>query len=62
MKPPPPMLPASGFTTASANEVAIAASTALPPACRMSTPTRLATSSVDTIIPFWAVTGGASCA
>ena len=31
MKPPPPMLPASGWTTASANPTATAASTALPP-------------------------------
>ena len=40
MKPPPPMLPASGYTTASANSVATAASTALPPRCRISLPTR----------------------
>ena len=31
MKPPPPMLPADGWVTASANAVATAASTALPP-------------------------------
>ena len=38
MKPPPPMLPACGCTTASANPVATAASTALPPCFMMSTP------------------------
>ena len=42
MKPPPPMLPASGSTTAIANPVATAASTALPPCRRMSRPTSLA--------------------
>ena len=57
MKPPPPMLPASGFTTARANCTAIAASTAFPPASRMSTPTRLASSSVVTTMPLAAVTG-----
>src|SRR5436190_13636332 len=31
MKPPPPRLPADGWVTASANAVATAASTALPP-------------------------------
>ena len=31
MNPPPPMFPASIYVTASANPVAIAASTALPP-------------------------------
>jgi hypothetical protein len=31
MKPPPPMLPADGWVTASAKPVATAASTALPP-------------------------------
>ena len=42
MKPPPPMLPALGSTTASAKPTATAASMALPPAFRMSTPTWLA--------------------
>ena len=60
MKPPPPRFPASGFTTASARPVATAASTALPPAARMSTPTRDAYSSVVATIPPRAVTGGVS--
>src|ERR1700758_2855095 len=38
MKPPPPMLPAWGCTTASANPVATAASTAFPPECITVTP------------------------
>src|SRR5262252_3257881 len=42
MYPPPPMLPASGNTTASANPTATAASTALPPFFRTSTPASLA--------------------
>ena len=58
MKPPPPKLPASGLTTASASPVAIAASTALPPAARMSSPTRVANSSVVETIPPLAVAGG----
>ena len=39
MKPPPPMFPQHGSTTASANATATAASTALPPARSTSTPT-----------------------
>src|ERR1051325_10888317 len=42
MNPPPPMLPATGWTTASANATATAASTALPPRRSTSTPTSLA--------------------
>ena len=38
MKPPPPRLPARGSVTASANPTATAASTALPPRFKMSTP------------------------
>src|SRR5579863_8983146 len=38
MNPPPPMLPAAGSTTASANATATAASTAFPPRFRISTP------------------------
>src|SRR5438477_10150593 len=38
MKPPPPMFPACGWTTASAKPTATAASTALPPLFRISTP------------------------
>src|SRR5579883_2419394 len=50
MKPPPPMLPAEGNVTASANAVATAASTALPPDASTSAPTLLAiASSVDTM-------------
>src|SRR5256885_11373067 len=44
MNPPPPRFPAGGCTTASANPVATAASTALPPACMISTPARDANS------------------
>src|SRR5262245_29843705 len=42
MYPPPPMFPASGYTTASANPTATAASTAFPPFFRISTPASLA--------------------
>src|SRR5229473_3981410 len=38
MKPPPPILPAWGCTTANANPVATAASMALPPRFMISTP------------------------
>src|SRR5579871_4853334 len=38
MNPPPPMLPAAGSTTASANATATAASTAFPPRFKISTP------------------------
>src|SRR5258708_2304022 len=38
MNPPPPIFPAAGSTTASANATATAASTALPPRFRISTP------------------------
>src|SRR5687767_12467954 len=51
MNPPPPMLPAVGCVTASANAVATAASTALPPRCRMSAPTSDAIADVDTTSP-----------
>src|SRR5262249_60251506 len=46
--PPPAMLPAVGWVTASANASATAASTALPPAARMSWPTWLAAGDSDT--------------
>src|SRR5690349_3894384 len=42
MYPPPPRLPANGNVTASANPVATAASTALPPARMISSPAALA--------------------
>src|SRR5947209_19991393 len=51
MKPPPPTLPASGQVTARANAVATAASTALPPFFRMTTPTSDAGPDTDTTMP-----------
>jgi hypothetical protein len=42
MNPPPPMLPASGCTTARVKPTATAASTALPPCRSTSRPTSLA--------------------
>src|SRR6187549_2651513 len=45
MKPPPPMLPADGWVTPSANPTATAASTALPPRFKIATPTSLAAAS-----------------
>ena len=52
IKPPPPILPAPGYTTASANWVAIAASIALPPCCKIDKPTLLANGCADTTAPF----------
>src|SRR6185369_13202153 len=52
MKPPPPMLPAVGWTTASAKAVATAASTAVPPAAITSAPMRDAISFCDATMPF----------
>ncbi len=49
--PPPPMFPASGFTTASAKWTATAASTAFPPRRSTSAPISDATRSVVTTIP-----------
>src|SRR5579864_1700530 len=57
MKPPPPMLRAGGCTTARANPVATAASTALPPACIMSTPTSEAKACTLTTMACCARTG-----
>src|SRR5688572_12185876 len=51
MKPPPPMLPAAGCTTASARPVATAASTAFPPALSTAAPTSLASAFADTTMP-----------
>ena len=51
MKPPPPMLPASGQETASAKAVATAASTAFPPSAKTFAPIRLATAESLTTIP-----------
>src|SRR5437899_847984 len=56
-KPPPPMLPAEGWVTASANAVATAASTALPPSHRTSTPTWEATKFWEATIPLRARAG-----
>ena len=76
MKPPPPMLPAAGSTTARAKAVATAASTALPPLFKISTPACDASSSSVTTIAcaprtaclghawensFWVAAFGADC-
>src|SRR5579883_598276 len=50
MNPPPPMFPASGSATASANPTATAASTAFPPCRRISTPAALASALLLAII------------
>src|SRR5215204_14646 len=57
MKPPPPRFPAPGYVTASAKPTATAASTALPPRCRISTPALDASASADATIPWRARTG-----
>src|SRR3954465_5149274 len=57
MKPPPPMLPASGKVTARANAVATAASMALPPLWRMSAPTLEASEEAETTTPCSANSG-----
>ena len=66
MKPPPPMFPAPGSTTASAKPTATAASTALPPLLRISTPASSASASSLTTMAFAPQTGavghGACCA
>src|SRR5690606_16657896 len=62
MNPPPPMLPASGHVTASANATATAASTAFPPRFRISTPTSLAGAETVTTIPRSPVVDSADCA
>ena len=51
MKPPPPMLPALGCVTASANAVATAASTAMPPLARTAAPASQAGADVQTTSP-----------
>ena len=51
MKPPPPMLPALGCVTASANAVATAASTALPPVASTDAPASHAGADVQTTRP-----------
>src|SRR3954449_8750323 len=57
MKQPPPILPACGCVTASAKPTATAASTALPPAFRIWTPTGVARFSWLATIPCLAMTG-----
>src|SRR5205814_5365424 len=57
MKPPPPILPAVGWTTASANAVATAASTAVPPSLIASAPMRDAISFCDATMPSFARIG-----
>ena len=57
MNPPPPMLPATGKTTARANPVATAASTAFPPARSTSMPASEAASCAETTMPRSARTG-----
>ena len=57
MKPPPPMLPAVGWVTASAKAVATAASMALPPLLMTWKPTSEAMSFCDTTIPVRARAG-----
>ena len=55
--PPPPMLPAQGYVTASANPTATAASIALPPAFSTATPTSVAMGSCATTMACRACTG-----
>src|SRR5436309_12095154 len=51
MKPPPPIPHDAGFVTPTASAVATAASTALPPCFRISTPACAASSLSETTIP-----------
>src|SRR6185436_12414777 len=51
MNPPPPILPALGCVTASANAVATAASTAFPPRARIEAPASQAVDDVQTTTP-----------
>src|SRR5262249_19631489 len=67
MKPPPPMLPASGQVTARAKPTATAASTALPPFFRTATPTSAAGAETQTTMPLrpvaeWAAGAGVTAA
>ncbi len=57
MNPPPPMFPAEGCVTASANPTATAASIALPPFFSTATPTSAASGSCATTIACRARTG-----
>src|ERR1043166_6305172 len=58
MNPPPPMFPAAGGVTASADAVATAATTALPPLRRTAAPTSEAIPSTETTSPVLESTGG----
>src|SRR6266702_2767612 len=63
MKPPPPILPASGYVTASVKAIATAASTALPPSlkiCSAASALNLsATAMADAVsMAGWAFAGG----
>src|SRR6516225_11752095 len=51
MNPPPPMFPVAGCVTARAKAVAIAASTALPPCCRIASPAAAPGSETATTTP-----------
>ena len=51
MKPPPPILPALGWVTASANPTAAAASIALPPFFSTRNPVSVAWRSRETTMP-----------
>jgi hypothetical protein len=57
MKPPPPRFPAAGYVTASASATATAASTALPPRFKTSTPTCEEILVVEATMPRRARTG-----
>ena len=60
MKPPPPMLPALGWVTASASPTAAAASMALPPFFKTCNPVSVACRSRETTMPCRARTGCAA--
>ena len=62
MNPPPPILPFEGEATASANAVATAASTALPPRPRIAAPVSAAMSEDETTIPAFDGTPKSTCA
>src|SRR5829696_1590967 len=62
MNPPPPMLPALGSVTASANAVATAASTALPPLASTAAPASHAGADVQTTSPFFDDTASSGAA
>src|SRR5687767_4651930 len=61
MNPPPPMFPAAGFVTASANAVATAASTAFPPCASTPAPASHDQYDVQTTVPSLATTPRSGC-